>query len=292
LRHFAAAFALIERHAATIKELDHPFWAVDLEADQALLVPVRDRAPAVWLGLSHLHTLRGVDLCHLSTAAIAAALPRLHSLAAFSDSNTLPAAVDGFFEDLLPRLRSFRFRGCWPARNRILTLRAPPGVHLPLQELVWNSRDGAPSLMRGFSSARPSVLHVPYHMVKYCFVDGDTDDAQCELLTRVRDLSLRWLSDPSNAMRVLHAAPQLRKFTAPDLTGDFLWQACDERPRPQIVRRLEGLFHPRLRSIDLRYGDADPPAGCMARLRQLLFPRLQSVFIRGKLFEPGLDDNR
>jgi hypothetical protein len=61
----------------------------------------------------------------------------------------------------------------------------------------------------------------------------------------------------------------------------------DERWLP---RRLEGLIHPKLRSIDLRDGDAAPPVGCVTRLQQLLFPRLKSIFIRGTLFEPGLDD--
>jgi hypothetical protein len=246
--------------------------------------------PTTWLGLSHLHTVRGVDLYQVSTAAIAAALPRLHSLDAFSHSGTVAAAVDGFFEDLLPRLQVFRFRGSWPARDRVLAPNPAPSTVLPLQELVWDSPDVQPSLVRGFRGAQPSVLHVPYNMVAACFLGSGTE-ARCELLTRVRDLSLRGLFDPSDAMRVLRAAPRLRTLTATDLGGDFLWQACDERLRPHITRWLEGLFHPRLRSIDLKDGDADPPIGCVTRLRRVLFPQLQSVFIRGTLFEFGLGNN-
>jgi hypothetical protein len=235
-----------------------------------------------------LHTLRDVDLRQVSTAAIAAALPHLHTLDASSDSKTLAAAVDGFFEDLLPRLRVFRFRGCWPARGRVLTLKSPPPVHLPLQELVWHSQDVEPSLMRGFKGATPSVLHVPYHMVSACSLNGDDTDARCELLTRVRDLSLRCLLNPSQAISALRAAPQLRKFAAPDLIGDFFWQACDE---PSLPRWLEGLAHRRLRSIDLEYGRVEPPEDCVTRLQQLLFPRLESVFIRGTLYETELDNS-
>jgi hypothetical protein len=37
----------------------------------------------VWLGLTHLHTLRGVDLGVVSATSIAAALPRLHIVSGF-----------------------------------------------------------------------------------------------------------------------------------------------------------------------------------------------------------------
>jgi hypothetical protein len=290
-RYTSAGFALIERHAATMKEVDHPKWAVGLGPDQLLractglesLAPACDHGPATWLGLSHLHTLRDVDLCQVSTAAIAAALPRLHTLDVACDSRPAPTAVDGFFEDLLPRLRVFRFRGKWPVENCALVRKTPHTVNLPLHELVWSSRDCEPSVMRGFWGAQPLLLHVPYHMVNACFLDCDAD-AQCELLTRVRDLSLRWLTDPSHAISVLRAAPQLRKFTASDLSGDFLWQACGEQPRPHLTQRLEGLLHPKLRSIRLKDVDTEPPVGCVTRLQQLLFPRLQSVSICGTLF--------
>jgi hypothetical protein len=96
--------------------------------------------PAVWLGLSQLHTLRGVDLGQVSTAAIAAALPRLHTLTMYSNDELVSVdSVAGFFTDLLPRLRLFHFFGMWP--REAATAAAAP---LPqLEELEWyDSPDG------------------------------------------------------------------------------------------------------------------------------------------------------
>jgi hypothetical protein len=51
--------------------------------------------------LSHLHTLRGVDLKIVSMATIAAALPRLHTLSASTYGEApSPTTTAGFFEDL------------------------------------------------------------------------------------------------------------------------------------------------------------------------------------------------
>jgi hypothetical protein len=44
------------------------------------LTNVHHYAPSAWLQLSHLHTLRWANLSIVSMAAIAAALPRLHTL--------------------------------------------------------------------------------------------------------------------------------------------------------------------------------------------------------------------
>jgi hypothetical protein len=79
------AFGFIERHGAALTELDCGFWPRDDDAaDRALaccallesLTNARSYDAKVWLGLTHLHTLRGVNLGSVSVAAIAAALPR------------------------------------------------------------------------------------------------------------------------------------------------------------------------------------------------------------------------
>jgi hypothetical protein len=94
--------------------------------------------PAVWLALSQLHTLRHVDLSRLPLSAIAASLPRLHSLDAFDCPDEVPPdAMEGFFEGLLPRLRVFSFHGNWARKggspSRTTTGAAPAGF--VLQEL-------------------------------------------------------------------------------------------------------------------------------------------------------------
>jgi hypothetical protein len=67
------------------------------------LMNAQHYTPSAWLHLSQLHTLGGVDLSVVSMAAIAAALPRLHTLAVFAYPPGVPAAaVAGFFGDLLP----------------------------------------------------------------------------------------------------------------------------------------------------------------------------------------------
>jgi hypothetical protein len=88
------AAAIIERCAATLTELKGYLpGRVLCASDGSGRPPVLARCtrlevltsaschtPAVWLGLSHLHTLHDVDLNNVSFAAIAAALPRLHTL--------------------------------------------------------------------------------------------------------------------------------------------------------------------------------------------------------------------
>jgi hypothetical protein len=129
---------------------------------------VLEYTPAVWLGLSQLHTLHDVDLTKVSIAAIAAALPRLHSVIAHryidrgaNDS----AAVAGFFTDLLPRLRVFRFCGNW---SMAIDEAVAPAAPLPLlEELEWCDDDDQPTLLHGFLGARPMMLSAPYELVAY-----------------------------------------------------------------------------------------------------------------------------
>jgi hypothetical protein len=207
--------ALLQRHSATMTELDAEFPTDMLtEAASALACCTRLEYltcahlydPIVWLGLSHLHTLRGVDLSKVPTAAIAAALPRLHTLKALGHCRD-PAQVADFFTDLLPRLRVFDFEGRWPEQP-VTTTVAP----LPLLEnLTWNtSPDTAP---HAFLGAQPSVLHVPHKFISQCWL-GAVDEA-ASFLSRVSDLRMTAPLDvdpldPNHVARILRAAPQLK----------------------------------------------------------------------------------
>jgi hypothetical protein len=114
--------ALLERHSSTITELhaEIPTGMIK-EVSSALarctrLESLTDASrydPAVWLGLSQLHTLCGVDLGTVSVAAIIAALPKLHTLKARGYCSD-PAQAAFFFTNVLPRLRVFHFEGKWP----------------------------------------------------------------------------------------------------------------------------------------------------------------------------------
>jgi hypothetical protein len=124
-----SVFTLMERYKDTITEIDCLF-VVDVtpgvnwsdHANRALrsctrleiLTHADTFALNAWLGLSQLHTLGGVSLSDISFAAIAAAFPLLHTLSCFTTPTTYRGSAVGFFEDLLPRLRSFRFTGTWP----------------------------------------------------------------------------------------------------------------------------------------------------------------------------------
>jgi hypothetical protein len=112
-----AAVALIARHKDTITEIacvnvsDNGNQVLRSCKRLELLTRANRYDPSAWLGLSQLHTLCGVNLRIVTCAAIAAALPRLHTLDAFSFGSVSSAGLRGFFEHLLPRLRSFHFTG-------------------------------------------------------------------------------------------------------------------------------------------------------------------------------------
>jgi hypothetical protein len=175
-----SAAALIERCAGTLTEVRRfLLWPEHQPAlAQCMRLEVLTRASGnsdqhvLWLGLSQLHTLCDVSMREISFAALAAALPRLHTLDACyfrMDESAAPGPVDGF-EDLLPRLRVFRFRGLWP-EDECDAAAAPPRLPL-LQELVWS-----PSCHRvaphAFLGAQPTVLHAPYQLIaRFCNADG------------------------------------------------------------------------------------------------------------------------
>jgi hypothetical protein len=249
--------------------------------------------PAVWLGLSQLHTLEDVDLNKVSVAAIAAALPKLRTLKAYCDSDDSGSAA-GFFTDLLPRLWAFHFHGVWPVE--VIGFAAPQAAPLPvLEELVWQeehkpNRPPQPTVLRGFQGSRPRVLHAPTALIVECLPgrSGIPREPASNALTRVCDLriypSVNVPFDMADVAQVLVAAPQLRKFTVPSVTGDTLWLTTCAGP---LAPAFAGLVHPRLRYFTVRPGFPQLSSrddGCVSRLRRTCFPRLQVLEVDGETF--------
>jgi hypothetical protein len=275
-----SAFKFIARYKDTVTEIDcvnrsdYGNQVVRSCKRLELLTHANRYDANAWLGLSQLHTLRHVNLCTVTCAVIAAALPRLHTLDAFCHGS---ASVVGFFEDLLPRLRSLRISGTWP---QAAATTAPP-QNLPLlRELVLECPVVDPLVARRFVGARPVLLHAPYAIITVCLSGAITTTANAEngpptagLLSRVRNLALLGsIEGPFDAARVLRAATRLRTFTAVRMEGDFLLAASPEG--------FAGLVHPRLRSIDIGAWH-DVPFDCVMRLRHLYFPRLRRLTIEG-----------
>jgi hypothetical protein len=112
-----------------------------------------DCPPAAWL--SQLQTLRGMSLCDVPAAAIAAALPRLHTL---HHVGPVDFRVAVFYDELLPRLRSFGLEGSWPETDGTEMADIPP---LPLlEDFTWPAERVETSLPRRFMGARPSTLKI------------------------------------------------------------------------------------------------------------------------------------
>jgi hypothetical protein len=234
------------------------------------LTYARNYAPNAWLGLSHLHTLRGVDLHRVSVRAVAAALPRLHTLDVVSDrSGPLTASVvAGFFECLLPRLRVFHFSGSWPKDDPAI---AEPPRPLPLlHELSWQCND----FVSGFSNAQPTELCAPFHTMITHWLPANGDAPHCGQAARGPLACVRYLRvfgfqpKPADLASVLRAAAELRTLDAGVQRADGL----DWAGHPAF----EGLVHHWLRSIRVRgagpqlFAHFDP-------LRQRHFPRLQKL---------------
>jgi hypothetical protein len=279
------AFEFVERYGAALTELDCSSGAHHDAADRALacctrletLTNAEHYSTNVWLGLSHLHTLRGVDLEVVSAAAIAAALPRLHTLEAFISNHPNlihTAAVAGFFEDLVPRLRVLRYHGPWPKEDN-----HAPAVIVPrplplLQELNFCCFSDSP-VARGFVGAQPAILHMHHADVTDMLLTAAqmVGEATYRPLARVRDLSvaLRGGGPDSPAVaQLLRAAPQLRTFNTGWLEGGLEWHHDPA---------FTGLVHPLLRSIhaSVARNAAPPPADCGVQLQRLHFPRLQQL---------------
>jgi hypothetical protein len=289
--NLAPAFGFIERHGAALTELDCKFWSQNDAADRALAWCARLESltnaeyynAKVWLGLTHLHTLCGVDLGVVSAAAIAAALPRLHTLSAFIPENSVSpvphTAVAGFFEDLVPRLRVLHFRGVWPNNDPAPLAIVPKPLPL-LQELSFCCFSGI-SVENAFIRAQPLMLIMPHAAVTNMLRAASLmpGEATHQPLARVRDLRLvpgfyggGIPPNPSDVARLLRAAPQLRNFNGSSLEGGFDW--LDD---PAFT----GLVHPWLRSVRVltETCHADPPLDWAVQLRRLHFPRLQQLII-------------
>jgi hypothetical protein len=289
--------ALLERHASTITELRAELPARMLEvASSALarcsrlesLTGAHGHDPFIWLGLSQLHTLCGVDMGKVSFADIAAALPKLNTLKAFGYCDN-PAQAAAFFTDLLPRLRVFHFDGRWANAEEEPASTAVAPLPL-LEELMWAMFDQniAP---REFLGAQPAVLDAPYALISQCWL-GSVDEA-ARFLARVCDLKIRQVVDvdpldPTDVARVLRAAPRLKKFYSGHyVEGGASWLAPTAPTHPAF----EGLVHPRLvefglaRDDEADTSDAIPPdAEWAAHLRRRNFPRLREVGVGGEAY--------
>jgi hypothetical protein len=259
--------------------------------------------PAAWLGLAHLHTLRGVDLGVVSTAAIAAALPRLHTLEAFfrcpaffaspeeeEAFDTFAFATDdGFTANLLPRLHVFQFSGSWWPQ---MSHRDDDSVVAPLpllRDLSWQSDQPPPW---SFMSARPVRLRMQHSVVVDWLSSVDDDDAAASSqvsssaspLTQVRELFTIGCDtlDASDAARLFRAAPQLRKFTAGGLTNCPQWVTLTAGRGDSVVGAAT-MGHPYLRhlAVTLKSRGTHTAAApdCATLLRARHFPRLLQVVI-------------
>jgi hypothetical protein len=272
-----SALALVKRCAGTLKELECRLYDSDDYWSEALahctrlesLTFVETFPPAAWLGLSQLHTLLGVELGTVSVAAIAAALPRLHTLGLTTQygPSVTAAAVAGFFETLLPRLRVFRFSGDWPADGA--TVMAPAQALPELEELVWEPIDTDDlDVANAFAGAQPVVLCAPCAtIVKYAAAGRA---GCCGPLSRVRGLRFYDKTpQASDVAAVLQAAPELRTLDGGELGNRLEW-----RSDPAFA----GLVHRRLRSLRFRHSAFRIPELFSARYDELQahhFPRLR-----------------
>jgi hypothetical protein len=290
--------ALLERHTSTMTELDADLPLSMLnEAASALACCTRlesltraySHDPGIWLGLSQLHTLRGVDLSIASFAVIAAALPKLHTLMAFGQCEN-PASVADFFMDLLPRLWVFHFYGGWPeAQEQPATSTVPP---LPLlEELIFELTNPQATIApREFLGAQPTVLRASYALISKFWLGAVGPSANFLFLARVCELHITtaFRGDPldqSDVARVLRAAPQLKKFhTTHWVQGDASWLAPTAPTHPAF----EGLIHPRLRVFGIVCAivgaerpseSTKPDAEWVAQLRRRHFPRLRELLV-------------
>jgi hypothetical protein len=163
--NISAPTALIRQCAATLTELECFYLGGSVymrdDATRVLRLCTRlefltlhyDYPPAAWLGLSQLHTLRGVSLNHVPVAALATALPRLYTLHVCHRATHVEFSVAAFYDELLPRLRSFHLEGKWPDETKVADVSPLP----LLKDLKWFAW-GLNKLPRPLMGARPSTL--------------------------------------------------------------------------------------------------------------------------------------
>jgi hypothetical protein len=276
-----SALALLKRCAVTLNELDCPLYDSDDKWSEALAHCTRLESltffdmfpPASWLGLSQLHTLLGVSLGGTSVAAIAAALPRLHTLGLTTHRgpSATAASVAGFFETLLPRLRVFRFSGDWPVEDGMATA---PAQALPLlEELNWELDIDDLNIADGFAGARPVVLCAPRATIAQYAAAGRAAGG-CGPLSRVRDLQFHGATArASDVAAVLRAAPELRTFDLGVLCRRLEWS--NDAAFAGLVHRKLRLF--RFQSCELI---SELVFAQYDELQARHFPRLRSLMPR------------
>jgi hypothetical protein len=191
-------------------------------------------------------------------AAIAAALPRLHTLHVHTCSNLPVAAVAGFFEDLLPRLRDFGSSGWWPQDpiSQVATLSCPPRPLPQLRALkIFRSFRGFgdhPPPWSEFMGARPLELCIDDAMILNWLPPEIDDDAAtlCPLAcvqTLFISAESRRMLTPTNVARILRASPNVETLIVSaymNVDIDASWLAPSAHPA------LGGLVHSNLRRID------------------------------------------
>jgi hypothetical protein len=249
--------------------------------------------PSAWLQLSQLHTLRGVDLHDVSMAAIAAALPRLHTLFVFAlQSRVSSAAVAGFSEVLLRRLQAFQYVGPWPQNLDSDDAADATSSCTPLPRQLPNLRtlnlqgfgEHAPP-WAWFMGAQPLELYTDDGMIRRWLPPEDAvarpTGAACSPLVSVRRLVIiPWSPTaftPSDGARLLRAAPHLETLTVAAASP------VDFEPSWLAHPAFDGLAHLKLRYVCI-YGFKLPrplPSDFVPRLRQRHFPRLKEVAIGG-----------
>jgi hypothetical protein len=277
--------ALIQRCATTLTELecsrlsDHATRALPQcnRLESLTLHGWSDCPPAAWLGLSQLHTLRGVSLRDVPAATVAAALPRLHTLH-LNETFDGDFSVAAFYDELLPRLRSFHLTGPWPRTSDEQEMAHAPPLPL-LEDLTWRTW-GFDKLPRQLMSARPLIINIHrtdlVAWLKAADGMGADSPAATSPVARVRALTLRFGGASIEAAfmaRLLRAAPHLRQLTFDDVRElADAWVVFDG---PAFA----GLAHPTLRHVAFTRPytalDAFAPGECGVRLRQRHFPGLR-----------------
>jgi hypothetical protein len=295
--HVRPPVAVMQQCAATLTELDcfaafrDDFASVLQRCTrlESLSLCLCDMCPpAAWLGLSQLHTLRGVSLRDVPAATIAAALPRLHTLHVDHRGYRVDFTVDSFYDELLPRLRSFGLDGAWPKAGDGMEI--DDALFLLLEDLKWNSTASIP---RQFMGARPFKLNASdADLIRFLQTAGGAG-ADSPIVTsplaRVGALTIRfgltfarWLPQkPTATVRLLRAAPHLRRLTLDarfdELMRDFLTDAFTPVPA------FTGVIHPTLRHLAITNNhppvEVQVPGDCGALLRQRHFPALRRLTV-------------
>jgi hypothetical protein len=241
--------------------------------------------PDAWLGLSQLHTLRGVRLAEVPAASIAAALPRLHTLHLNHERAYSAYSVAAFYDELLPRLRSFRLEGAWPETSDETEVVSSSVLPLPLlEDLMW-FRFEVMSLPTPLVGARPSTLDsFDVDLVQWSEAadnSGPDSPPVTSPLARVRALTIRLdgeLPEAASMARLLRAAPQLRYLTFHAYQHEHVrWIVNEFASGPEFA----GLVHPRLRRVFITRDESllvvpEPvPSLYGVKLRRRHFPRLR-----------------